>query len=150
MTLEEIQQLIDLAQRTGVAELEVQRGENRVRVKLLGAATEVSVPAQPSATRPSQPLVAPLPSAAALEADANVNYVKSPIVGTFYESPSPGAAPFVNAGDTIRAGQILCIVESMKLMNEIESEISGVITARLVDNGHAVEYGAPLFAVRPA
>ncbi len=151
MTIEEIQQLIQLAQQTGVAELEVQRGENRVRVKLSAVAVEVSAPAATPATRVSPALVAPGPATpASVDAESGLKYVTSPIVGTFYEAPSPGAAPFVKVGDTIRQGQILCIIESMKLMNEIESEVSGVIVSRLVDNGHAVEYGAQLFAVRPA
>jgi len=148
MTLEEIQQLIQLAQQTGVAELEVQRGDDRVRVKLAAATVEVATPATPVLAPPPAPLPVAPPSPP--EADANLKYVTSPIVGTFYEAPSPGAEPFVKVGDTIRTGQILCIIESMKLMNEIESELNGVIVARLVENGQAVEYGAQLFAVRPA
>jgi acetyl-CoA carboxylase biotin carboxyl carrier protein len=77
-------------------------------------------------------------------------YVKSPIVGTFYESPSPGSAAFVKVGDRVSAGQVLCIIESMKLMNEIESEVSGTIISRLVENGKPVEYGESLFAIQPA
>jgi acetyl-CoA carboxylase biotin carboxyl carrier protein len=76
-------------------------------------------------------------------------HVKSPIVGTYYDAPAPGAPPFVRVGDPVEPGQVLCIIESMKLMNEIESEVSGVIAARLVENGRAVEYGEALFAIRP-
>ena len=157
MNLDEIKQLIQLAQETGVSELEVQRGDSRVRVRLAEVTTEATVPrapvaaaALPNGTPPATP--APGPAAPAVDhtTDANVALMKSPIVGTFYESPSPGAAAFVKVGDTVRQGQVVCIIESMKLMNEIESEFNGVITARLVENGHAVEYGEALFAVRQA
>jgi len=158
MNLDDIKQLIQLAQETGVSELEVQRGDSRVRVRLGEVTTEATVPrvplaaALPNGTPPAMP--APGPGAPAAAADhtseANVSLMKSPIVGTFYESPSPGAAAFVKVGDTVRQGQVVCIIESMKLMNEIECEFNGVITARLVENGHAVEYGEALFAVRPA
>lgn len=156
MTLDEIKQLIALAQETGVSELEVQRGDSRVRVRLAEATTDVTVPRAPTAAAsvsngaPPPPSSAPAAPAAEHTTDANVSLMKSPIVGTFYESPSPGAAPFVKVGDAVRQGQVLCIIESMKLMNEIESEFNGVITAKLVENGHAVEYGEALFAVRQA
>ncbi len=155
MTLDEIKQLIQLAQETGVSELEVQRGDSRVRVRLAEATTEVTVPRVPVAAalpNGTPPPSAPGPAAPAADhaADANVALMKSPIVGTFYASPSPGAAPFVKVGDSVRQGQVLCIIESMKLMNEIESDFNGIITAQLVENGHAVEYGEALFAVRQA
>jgi acetyl-CoA carboxylase biotin carboxyl carrier protein len=156
MNLDEIKQLIQLAQETGVSELEVQRGDNRVRVRLAEVTTEVAVPRVPVAAAalpngaPPPPAAGPTATAADHATDANVSLMKSPIVGTFYESASPGAPPFVKVGDSVRQGQVLCIIESMKLMNEIESEFNGVITARLVENGHAVEYGEALFAVRQA
>nr|MDP9112910.1 acetyl-CoA carboxylase biotin carboxyl carrier protein [Acidobacteriota bacterium] len=81
--------------------------------------------------------------------DANHTLVKSPIVGTYYDAPSPGAAPFVNIGDTVEPGQVLCIIESMKLMNEIEAEMAGTLVHKLVENGRPVEYGEALFAIRP-
>ena len=154
MTIEEIKQLIDLANETGVAELEVERQGNRVWIRRAAVATqhEVVLPQyNASATTgasTSQP--APLsstPTAAA--ADSSVSLVKAPIVGTFYESPSPGSPAFVKPGDTVQVGQVLCIIESMKLMNEIEAETSGVIVARLVENGRPVEYGEALFSIRP-
>ena len=95
------------------------------------------------------PAAAPVANGKPAELDANQHLVKSPIVGTFYESASPGAAPFVKVGDAVEAGQVLCIIESMKLMNEIESEVSGTITAKLVENGKAVEYGEALFSIKP-
>lgn len=154
MTLDEIKQLIQLAQETGVAELEVQRAENRVRVRLGGVTYEAAAVAPPAVAAPSNarsndsgPVDAP---ALDYASDPSVVLVKSPIVGTFYESPSPGTSSFVKVGDSISAGKVICIIESMKLMNEIESEYSGTIVAKLVENGHAVEYGEALFAIRPA
>ena len=154
MTLDEIRELIQLVAETGVAELEVQRGENRVRIRRAfgGEVQEVVVPAQlssgknvpsanPAPHRPTTELEAP--------ADKDLVTVKSPIVGTFYECASPGAPPFVRVGETVQPGKVLCIIESMKLMNEIEAEIGGVIVSKLVPNGQPVEYGEALFAIRP-
>ena len=152
MNISEIKELIQALVDTGVAELEVQRGENRVRIVRGGTQQEVIV-APPigapvhSHVHPTVQ-VAPAPPAAPVE-DEKTIAVKSPIVGTFYASASPGAAPFVNVGDVVKPGQVLCIVESMKLMNEIECEVSGTIIARQVENGSPVEYGATLFTVRP-
>ncbi len=151
MTNEEIRELIQLVTDTGVAELEVQRGENRVRIRRILKAEEVGtreftlvapgVPPPPG-TAPAKPE----PSA---KSEPKLTYVKSPIVGTFYESASPDSPPFVRIGEHVTPGKVLCIIESMKLMNEIEAEISGVIESKLVQNGHAVEYGEALFGIRP-
>jgi acetyl-CoA carboxylase biotin carboxyl carrier protein len=152
MTLDEIRQLIQLAQESGVAELEVQRAENRVRVKLAGANYEIGVtplPAVNSSPRTSETAPVDTPPLD-YSTDPNVVLVKSPIVGTFYESPSPGAAAFVKVGDSVSQGKVICIIESMKLMNEIECEHNGTIVAKLVENGHAVEYGEAMFAIRPS
>ena len=154
MTNEEIRELIQLAMETGVAELEVQRGDNRVRIRLAGSLQEITVPAGVQAHQPA-PTAAPATtsnaSAAATAASpaANEVLVKSPIVGTYYESPKPGDPAFVKVGDFVEPGQVLCIIESMKLMNEIESEVAGTIVAKLMENGRAVEYGEALFAIRP-
>jgi acetyl-CoA carboxylase biotin carboxyl carrier protein len=157
MTNDEILELIRLAQTSRVAELEVQRGDNRVRIKLSNG-QEVTMMAAPYAQAPAAPAapiaaapVAPPPPAPVSDPlnDPNLILVKSPIVGTFYESPSPGAAAFVKVGDTVSPGKILCIIESMKLMNEIECEHSGTIVARLVDNQKPVEYGEAMFAIKP-
>jgi acetyl-CoA carboxylase biotin carboxyl carrier protein len=153
MTVDEIRELINLAAETGVAELEVQRGENRVRIRRAAfPAPQEFVVAPPAQAAPAPP---PLPpSAAPLDKgrdqppDANLTLVKAPIVGTFYESPSPGAAPFVRVGERVQPGKILCIIESMKLMNEIEAETSGIVESKLVMNGQPVEYGEALFAIR--
>jgi acetyl-CoA carboxylase biotin carboxyl carrier protein len=162
MTVDEIRELIALATESGVAELEVQRGENRVRIRRASyAAPQEIVVAAPSfaAAAPAQSSSVPAPSSAppAIEApkekgekphDPHLVLVKSPIVGTFYEAASPEAPPFVRVGERVQPGKVLCIIESMKLMNEIESETSGTIESKLVMNGQPVEYGEALFAVR--
>jgi acetyl-CoA carboxylase biotin carboxyl carrier protein len=158
MTVDEIRELIKLASETGIAELEVQRGDNRVRIRRSGfASPQEIVVASPQYAPPmvqsAPPLPAPAETAKEKEkpekpADSNVVLVKSPIVGTFYECPSPGAAPFVRVGERVQPGKVLCIIESMKLMNEIESEVGGVVESKLVLNGQPVEYGEALFAIR--
>lgn len=170
MTIEEIRELIQTVCSSGIAELEVQRGENRVWVKRTAGAVahtqEIHVPhhspVSPHAPAPAAsvgqapvpaviaaPQAAPAPGEADLT-DPTLEPIKSPIVGTFYEAPAPGAANFVGVGDVIKPGKVLCIIESMKLMNEIEAEISGTIVKRLVDNGQPVEYGEVLYLVKPS
>lgn len=160
MTVDEIRELIALATETGVAELEVQRGDNRVRIRRAAFTAPqeivVSAPSYAAAYAPS--MATTLPSAhSAMEApkekgeqphDPTLVLVKSPIVGTFYEAASPETPPFVRVGERVQPGKVLCIIESMKLMNEIESETSGIIESKLVMNGQPVEYGEALFAVR--
>ena len=152
MTFEEIKELIGLVLNTGIAELEVGRGEDRVRIRrsMEPPPREVTLP---TAAHPGHHLPAPVgprieTAGAPAEPDEGLEYVKSPIVGTFYESPAPDAEVFVNVGDRVKPGKVLCIIESMKLMNEIESEVSGTIVRKLVENGRPVEYGEALFAVR--
>jgi len=152
MTVDEIRELIALASETGIAELEVQRGDNRVRIRraaFTAAPQEVMLAPVAAAAAPAPPA---LPETAREKAekpaDASLVLVKSPIVGTFYESPSPGSPPFVRVGERVQPGKVLCIIESMKLMNEIEAETSGVVESRLVPNGQPVEYGEALFAIR--
>jgi acetyl-CoA carboxylase biotin carboxyl carrier protein len=144
MTIQEIKELLELFHVSGVAEMEVQRGENRVRFKR--AALDVQHIAAPAPAAAPAAGLAPAPPPAAESKDVLVH---SPIVGTFYESPAPDKPPFVKVGDTVEKGQVLCIIESMKLMNEIESEVAGVITAKLAENGRPVEYGEALFSIRP-
>jgi acetyl-CoA carboxylase biotin carboxyl carrier protein len=150
MTVDEIRELINLAAETGIAELEVQRGENRVRIRraAFAAPQEFVHSAPASAAPPPPPSEAPQDQDRGQPADANLTLVKSPIVGTFYEAASPGAAPFVRVGERVQPGKVLCIIESMKLMNEIEAETSGIIDSKLVMNGQPVEYGEALFAIR--
>ena len=154
MTNEEIRELIQLATETGVAELEVQRGEDRVRIRRAFAAAQdiVLAPEAQTANRASpQPAAYTQHGADASKgpgSDPSLVLVKSPIVGTFYESSAPGTPAFVRIGEKVQPGKVLCIIESMKLMNEIESEVSGVVESKLVLNGQPVEYGEALFAIR--
>lgn len=156
MTLDEIRELIKVVTETGVAELEVQRGDNRVRIRriLRGHVRDFVAPAPSAipATPDEQPAAAAAPSGPEPVDPLNdpaVVTVKSPIVGTFYEAPSPGAQPFVRVGDAVKPGDVLCIIESMKLMNEIEAENAGTILAKFAANAQPVEYGEALFAIRP-
>ncbi|MCC7236741.1 MAG: acetyl-CoA carboxylase biotin carboxyl carrier protein [Bryobacterales bacterium] len=154
MTIDEIKQLIELANETGLAELEVERNGERVRIRrAAGFQHDYVIPAAPVAYAPPAPAgTAAMPAATAAPAsgeDPSLTYIKAPIVGTFYESPGPDAPAFVKIGDQVQAGQVLCIIESMKLMNEIESETSGVIVSRFVGNAQPTEYGQTLFAIRP-
>jgi acetyl-CoA carboxylase biotin carboxyl carrier protein len=159
MTIDEIKELILVVRETGIAELEVQRGENRVRIKSAEHVNAQGVVVSPGhvAVGGSQAVVAPpgshgssVPGPAGQPTeDENLLLVKSPIVGTFYDAPAPGAAPFVKVGDHVDANQVLCIIESMKLMNEIEADVSGTVVARLVETGRPVEYGEALFRIRP-
>ena len=148
MDLRKLKTLIDLVETSGIAELEIQEGEERVRITrapLQGQQTVMFQPApQPALTAPLAP--APIPEIAAAPADEG-HAVKSPMVGTFYRSASPGVGPFVEIGDTVAQGDTLCIIEAMKLMNEIEADASGVIRSILVENGQPVEFGQPLFVI---
>ena len=158
MKIEEIRELIQLVIETGIAELEVQRSENRVRIRrspgseasviLPQGATAVAAPvAVASYASPADSAAAPLPAAPSKAADS-MTYVKSPIVGTFYEASSPDTPPFVRIGEHVTPGKILCIIESMKLMNEIEADVAGILESKLVENGQPVEYGEALFGIR--
>jgi len=156
MTIEEIRELIQLVTETGVAELEVQRGENRVRIRRSNTAeTSVILPSVPlPATAfgtpvPTPPTEPPAVTGPAVKQPDSLIYVKSPIVGTFYEASSPDSPPFVRIGEHVTPGKVLCIIESMKLMNEIEADVAGVIETKLVQNAQAVEYGEALFGIRP-
>ena len=159
MNIQEIRELIQTVVDSGIAELEVQRGDDRVKIKRGGTSQEIVIPqAAPAqnapmmmapATGPQPVTASPLPAAAAAPIDEGLIPIKSPIVGTFYSSPSPDSPKFVNVGDAVKPGQVLCIVESMKLMNEIEAEISGVLAKCLVENGNPVEYGQAMFLIKP-
>jgi acetyl-CoA carboxylase biotin carboxyl carrier protein len=164
----ELKQLIEFLKENGIGEFDLERGDLKIRLKFAGseapqvnlshlaqfAAAQQSSGFQPAAVAHAHPAGAPTtptgPEAPALVDDeAGLNIEKSPIVGTFYESPSPGSPAFVKPGDTVEVGQVLCIVEAMKLMNEIESDAAGEIVKRFVTGGQPVEYGQKLFAVRP-
>jgi acetyl-CoA carboxylase biotin carboxyl carrier protein len=145
MSNDEIKELIQLVVESGIAELEVQRGEGRVRIRRT-LEPAAAVPAPGPVVEIGQYAPAPAPS----PAPATNEYIqKSPIVGTFYDAPKPGDPPFAKVGDSVELGQVLCIIESMKLMNEIECEVAGTIVAKLVENGRPVEYGEALLTIRP-
>ena len=164
MTIDEIRNLVTLVQETRIAELELQLGNDRVRiVNTLPLRQDVVLPtvmpvslASASAAAVgthSQFPVSEVPptvtGASPEEPEENNLVVKSPIVGTYFDSPSPGSPPFVKVGDRIQEKQVLCIIESMKLMNEIEADVAGVVIAKHVDNGRPIEYGETLFTIRP-
>jgi acetyl-CoA carboxylase biotin carboxyl carrier protein len=156
MNQKELRELIEFLKEQDIAEFELERGDVKVRIKRGVAPAPMYAP--PAAPLPPAGLTSipvqssnEIPSAAkpSVPAEEGLHVVKSPIVGTFYESPSPGSPPFVKPGDKIEAGQVLCIIEAMKLMNEIEADIGGEVVKRLVNNGQPVEYGQPLFSIRP-
>jgi acetyl-CoA carboxylase biotin carboxyl carrier protein len=152
MTNQEIKELLQIFDESGVAEMEVQRGENRLRLRRAPAVHELTAHSLSPAAHAHSPAPAPAPASAAPKGsapDPSHTLIKSPIVGTYYDAPSPEAGPFVKVGDTVEPGQVLCIIESMKLMNEIEAEIAGTLVHKLVENGRPVEYGEALFAIRP-
>jgi acetyl-CoA carboxylase biotin carboxyl carrier protein len=152
MDLRKLKTLIDLVQNSGISELEISEGEEKIRIaKHTAPAAPTTVMLGSHGYAPQQPpLAAPTPVAvaeAAAPAEPEGHAVKAPMVGTFYRSGSPGAAAFVEVGQTVKQGDTLCIIEAMKLMNEIESDASGTIKAILVENGQPVEYGQPLFII---
>ncbi|MBL0142080.1 MAG: acetyl-CoA carboxylase biotin carboxyl carrier protein [Betaproteobacteria bacterium] len=148
MDLRKLKKLIDLVQESGIGELEITEGEERVRISRAGANAPVVMASQapmgmiaaPGSTGPSAP-------APELPAAPTGHTLKSPMVGTFYRSASPGAPSFVEVGQVVIKGQTLCIIEAMKLLNEIESDAAGTVKAILVENGQPVEYGQPLFLI---
>ena len=154
MDLRKLKTLIDLVSESGISELEVTEGEGKVRIVKNAPPVYVQPSASyaPQYAQPMPPMGGEAPAAAAAPATPAVaapqgHEVTSPMVGTFYRAPSPGADPFVQVGDTVKEGQTICIIEAMKLLNEIESDKSGVVKEILVENGQAVEYGQPLFVV---
>jgi acetyl-CoA carboxylase biotin carboxyl carrier protein len=159
--LNELRELVEFLKANEIAEFDMEQADLKVRIKFAGEPAAAvsgvdlaqlsrlvaSAPASAAAHVPAAaPTAASAPAAAPEEA---LHEVKSPIVGTFYESPAPGASPFVQIGDQVEVGQVLCIVEAMKLMNEIEADVAGEIVKRIATSGQPVEYGAPLFAIRP-
>ena len=158
--IEDLRQLIEFLKQHQVAEFDIDRGDLKIRLKfnppesgpaslsdlarLLRAAPPAGAPTASAGTG-SEPTAQPL-----ADPEAGLHQVKSPIVGTFFGSPSPGAAAFVSPGDRVEKGQVICIVEAMKLMNEIEADVSGEVVRCLVSNGQAIEFGQPLFAIRLA
>jgi acetyl-CoA carboxylase biotin carboxyl carrier protein len=155
MNLDDIKKVLDLVREHDLAEFELEQDGLKVRVRKSGGAVTFVAPAAPvpiAQAMPvavgSAPAAGPGPGSAAPEAEVDLAIIKSPIVGTFYRCPEPGAPSFVEVGDRVRKGQVLCIIEAMKLMNEIESDTDGEITAAYVENGKPVQFGDRLFAVR--
>ena len=146
MDLRKLKKLIDLVQESGISELEVTEGEEKVKIVKSGGSGSASTAFPPPAPVAA---AAPLPGPAAVATPADVpgHLVKSPMVGTFYRSPSPGAKAFVEVGDTVKLGDTICIIEAMKLLNEIECDKDGVVKAILAENGQPVEYGEPLVVI---
>jgi acetyl-CoA carboxylase biotin carboxyl carrier protein len=149
--LKELRELVDFLKENGIAEFDMDRTDLKVRIKFAGAAgasaADLAQARQLAASATGGvPSLGEQPAAADSE---KLHQVTSPIVGTFYESPSPGAPPFVKVGDQVELGQVLCIVEAMKLMNEIECDLAGEIVRRIAISGQPVEFGQPLFAIRP-
>ena len=155
MDLRKLKTLIDLVSESNVSELEITEAEGKVRIVKSGGNVVQQFVAAPMQAAPVQaaaaPAVAATPAeqaaASAAAAAASGHQVKSPMVGTFYRAASPGAKPFVEVGDTVKEGDTLCIIEAMKILNEIEADKSGTVTRILADNGQAVEYGQPLFVI---
>jgi acetyl-CoA carboxylase biotin carboxyl carrier protein len=156
LDLAEVERLLAFMSKHGLEEFEFARGNFRIALKRAGAGGSSSAAARKGAGRAAEAVESPItveteltstPAATAVR--ENEHLVKSPIVGTFFNAPSPDAKPFVKAGDRVKAGQVICIVEAMKLMNEIEADVSGVVVRALVENAQPVEYGQPLFAIRP-
>ncbi len=158
MDLNLLKDILDILESRGIGEFELEEGGTRLRIKrgaeAAPAAAEAAVPAPRAAAAPAPvapvgPLAAPAAQVAPQPpAEEGLTLVASPIVGTFYRAPDPNSPPFVSVGDRVRVGQVLCIIEAMKLMNEIEAEVAGVIVKIHQENGQPVEYGAPLFSIR--
>jgi len=146
MDLRKIKTLIELVENSGIAELEIKEGEEFVRISRSSSAVQHVYAAPQHHAAPAAP-AAPVAAVPAAPAAPEGHVVKSPMVGSFYRSPSPGAKAFVDIGQSVNAGDTLCIIEAMKLLNEIEADHSGVIKAILVESGQAVEFGQPLFII---
>jgi acetyl-CoA carboxylase biotin carboxyl carrier protein len=157
MNQKELKELVEFLIEKDISEFELERGDVKVRIKRTVAASggtvvhQIIAPSIPGAVHSATPTVSVVTAApvAPPVAEEMFHIVKSPIVGTYYDAPAPGAPPFIQVGDIVAAGQVLCIIEAMKLMNEIESDMAGEIVQKLVTNAQAVEYGQPLFAIRP-
>ncbi|MDE2260658.1 MAG: acetyl-CoA carboxylase biotin carboxyl carrier protein [Betaproteobacteria bacterium] len=157
MDLRKLKKLIELVEESGIAELEITEGEEKVRIAKVAPNSQAVMTSHPMAFHyPAQtpttpaPHSSPISAAAATVPEDDGHVVKSPMVGTFYRSPSPGAPVFVEVGQSISEGQTLCIIEAMKLLNEIESDVSGTVKRILVENGQPIEYGQPLFVIAAA
>lgn len=150
MKADEVRELVELVERSGIAELEVRRGWNAVRIRRLAtrAESEAAHAIAPAPAPPAEPHRVPAGQAPA-PAEEGLVQIRSPMVGTFYAAPTPSAPSYVAPGQRVNVGQVVCIIEAMKLMNEIESEVAGEVVRVLAENGQPVEFNQPLFLVRP-
>ena len=148
MEFENLKEIIELLKETDITELQVEKDGTKVKIKREKYMQSIEIPAQRPSVIPSQETI--VKEIVADEAEQRLITITSPIVGTFYRSPSPEALSFIEIGQKVKKGQVLCIIEAMKLMNEIECEADGIVVKALVDNGQPVEYGEPLFLVDPA
>ena len=149
MDIRKVKKLIELLEESGIAELEIREGEESVRISRHGQSPMImQAPAAMQAPAPVAPAAAARPAEPAAEAVPPGHMVKSPMVGTFYRSSNPGAKPFVEVGQRVSVGETLCIIEAMKMLNQIEADAAGEIAAILVDNGQPVEFGQPLFVIK--
>ena len=146
--LDSIRELTDLAVEKDLSELEYETSKQRIRIVRQGPAVAAAASPVPAAAQPAPPAASAETEAAA--GGESASYIESPMVGTFYASPAPDAPPFVQTGDRIEKGRTVCIVEAMKLMNEIEADVGGIVAERLVENGQGVEFGQRLFKITPA
>ena len=146
MDIRQVKKLIELLQESGIAELEITEGEDSVRIRRYPEAA-LSAPAAPVAIQAPPPVAAAAASEPAVEAKSGGHNVTAPMVGTFYDSPAPGAKSFVQIGSSVSEGDVLCIIEAMKMMNQIEADVSGTIVSVLVESGNPVEFGQPLFII---
>jgi len=159
--LNELRELVEFLKANEIAEFDMEQDDLKVRIKFAGEPAAAApaggfdmaqlsrlMASAPAAAVPAAPATAASVAAPAAEIEEKLHEVKSPIVGTFYESPSPGAPAFVKVGDQVEVGQVLCIVEAMKLMNEIEADVAGEVVKRIAASGQPVEYGQPLFAIK--
>ena len=149
MDIRKVKKLIELLEESGIAEIEISEGEDSVRISRFGSnvAAPVAVAMPPAAAPAVAPAAAPASALAMAEAEEDGHVVPAPMVGTFYNAPSPGSAPFVQVGDRVSIGDALCIIEAMKMMNQIEAEVAGTIKSIRVQNGDPVEYGQILFVI---
>jgi acetyl-CoA carboxylase biotin carboxyl carrier protein len=150
MDIRKVKKLIELLEESGISELEINEGEESVRISRYSSAPPpAQVSYAPAPAAPAAPAPAPAPAAESTDEEVlpSGHIVTSPMVGTFYSAPSPGAKPFVNVGDSVAEGDTVCIVEAMKILNQIEADASGVVKAVLVDNAQPVEYGQPLMVI---
>lgn len=147
MDIRKVKKLIELLEESNIAEIEIHEGEESVRISRGSSAIPMMAPPPPPAMVPAAPAAAPAKAAEVVEEELTGHIIRSPMVGTFFRAPAPGAKPFVEEGQQVKAGDTLCIIEAMKILNQIESDKTGKVTKILVENGHPVEYNQSMFVI---